>query len=893
MQCVYITVFNQEKYIDMLYLLLESIYLFGELDDNTDILIYTSTSFKNLIQASAFYSPKLKFEVNDTKNSVDKGCKARLDLFQLPSIKNYEKILYLDTDILIKGPLLPVFALAKKNILYVLEEYTLTYNDYVYGGKTLFGEDVYSYEDQSAFSSGIMLFNNCSEMIFLFKKINEKIVEFANKFPPFDQPYIVYCAFKHNLYDNKKMKDWAVNLNHYFTKMDETVYEKYESSHLNKSIVHFPGFVGVATNKLFLMENFLKDMKMIENRPRNSAEKRNCVFITIFYEENYLNMLYLLLESIYLFGELDDKTDVLIYTSTKFKNIIKMGPYNSSLLQFAVNDSKLNVDSACKARLDLFSLPQTNNYEKILYLDTDILIQYPLSKVFDIAENDLLYVLREGYITDNINGIDIYGGKTFFKDSVNKYADKSAFSSGILLLKNCIKMRKLFYEINKHIRLTPHDFHDQPHIVYNAFKYNLFDNKLLTELAVNINNCEPVENIFMTEHNKHYGKAIIHFPGVPGRYAHKIFIMGDFLKDMKIQPPVHNFKGVYDVKVMPPINTTFPLVALCVSYNYLDSFKFTLPVNYRHFQKIYVITQADDLQTINFCKQFDNVSILFFTFKTEQQNFDKFGAINFGLQTIYKENPNNWYLIIDSDILLPNNFVEILTNENLNPECIYGATRNDVLKSSLLKTKSNVVAFYQNNKFHDINYQVASPSPDILGCFQLFKKTNSYYRHNLIHSLGWGDFYFGHDNFNLFCDLKNLLIFHCGQHSKNWNGKVISFIDDIDISLTDIYFNCAVEFKNIYFNKNKKIVSNEKPNLVQKTVTPPTTKTENAVSKAKLVQKKPVMFVFQNTFSKKLDFPQPQNVVPSQPLSNVTPITKTPILLNSKRVGTGLLRLQS
>jgi hypothetical protein len=48
--CIFCCVFNQEKYVEMFYLLLESINIYGNLDDNIDILVYTSTPFMNMIK---------------------------------------------------------------------------------------------------------------------------------------------------------------------------------------------------------------------------------------------------------------------------------------------------------------------------------------------------------------------------------------------------------------------------------------------------------------------------------------------------------------------------------------------------------------------------------------------------------------------------------------------------------------------------------------------------------------------------------------------------------------------------------------------------------------------------------------------------------------------------
>ena len=100
MNVIFICVFHQDKYVDMFYLLLESILLYGNLEDTT-ILVYTSTLFMNRIKQYHLFTDKIKFEINDEYDTIEKACKARLDLFDL-SIEPYNKILYLDTDILIK-----------------------------------------------------------------------------------------------------------------------------------------------------------------------------------------------------------------------------------------------------------------------------------------------------------------------------------------------------------------------------------------------------------------------------------------------------------------------------------------------------------------------------------------------------------------------------------------------------------------------------------------------------------------------------------------------------------------------------------------------------------------------------------------------------------------------
>jgi lipopolysaccharide biosynthesis glycosyltransferase len=194
-----------------------------------------------------------KFIINDTYNTVEKACKARLDLFDLLASTNkkynYEKILYLDTDIIVKGNLQNIFDLCQKDQLYVLEEGSID-SDNDFWGKTLFQNagDLELYTNKpKAFTSGILLFNNCETIKNLFSCINLDIVKRPFKFYCHDQPYIVYNAFKYDLYDNQILKDFVVNNDH----------DIYSS----KTINHFPGDPGMHENKLKYMFAFLTGLK--------------------------------------------------------------------------------------------------------------------------------------------------------------------------------------------------------------------------------------------------------------------------------------------------------------------------------------------------------------------------------------------------------------------------------------------------------------------------------------------------------------------------------------------------------------------------------------------------------------------------------------------------------
>ena len=243
------------------------------------------------------------------------------------------------------------------------------------------------------------------------------------------------------------------------------------------------------------------------------------IFITAFNNIGYVQMLSLLVKTLYYYGNIDNNTDILIYTSTKFKYIIENSKFYSNKIKFFVSDNKNDIDSACKARLDLFDYEFINNYDKILYLDTDILIQKNINFIFDLIEENKIYAIKEGCIDNDY--YDYMGGITLFKDEINNYTDKSGFNSGVMLFNNCIEIKNLFQIIKQHmIENSSATFHDQPYFVYNAKKYNLINNTVLNDY-VEITNTYP----------KTY-KPILHISGGPGIYSNKLKIMLTYFKFM-------------------------------------------------------------------------------------------------------------------------------------------------------------------------------------------------------------------------------------------------------------------------------------------------------------------------------------------------------------------------
>lgn len=242
---------------------------------------------------------------------------------------------------------------------------------------------------------------------------------------------------------------------------------------------------------------------------------KTIIYSCVFFNEKYINLAHLLLTSYKLFGNSTDDVDYLIICNTNFQNKIKAIFDNLNINgKIWCLDLKTKFE-ACYSRLKIFDYPDINLYNKILYLDCDILITNSINNILDFQLENKLYALQEG------NTNHQFWGKHFF----DKNPNCSAFTSGILLFNNNNIIKDLFSQILLHIHNhIASTFHipgclDQPFIVYHAVKNNLYDNQKLINIVIN----NP---------NNFNNETISHFPGGPGDYESKIVKMSKFMNNI-------------------------------------------------------------------------------------------------------------------------------------------------------------------------------------------------------------------------------------------------------------------------------------------------------------------------------------------------------------------------
>lgn len=175
----------------------------------------------------------------------------RLNIFNFKNINLYSKILYLDTDILIINDINQIFNMSLENKLYAKMEWNTVFAEH---GESLFKENN---PNVDSFCSGVMFFNNCNEMRYLFNEIinhiNKDIREnnLYNIPTGLEQPYVIFNAIKNNMYNNTS------NINYYVNHYDN----QSKQIDVNNIIMHFQGdcYSKSSKNEImkYIFENFV------------------------------------------------------------------------------------------------------------------------------------------------------------------------------------------------------------------------------------------------------------------------------------------------------------------------------------------------------------------------------------------------------------------------------------------------------------------------------------------------------------------------------------------------------------------------------------------------------------------------------------------------------------
>ena len=219
MNLVYSCVFVKKEYITLIDKLLTT---FNKHPDNKNItyLIITSPDFeediKKVFEKLEITSDIFLIDISN-KNEMDniyESTYSRYRIFEYPKINNFNKILYLDCDILILNNINPIFSINTNNKFYFMNEkkqrqcHCALFSD----------EEFNKLNDYETFTTAVILFENNDIirdfMIEIYNSIKNFHIKYKNPVPAFDQPLTNKYCINNNIYNNKDITKYCINIGH-------------------------------------------------------------------------------------------------------------------------------------------------------------------------------------------------------------------------------------------------------------------------------------------------------------------------------------------------------------------------------------------------------------------------------------------------------------------------------------------------------------------------------------------------------------------------------------------------------------------------------------------------------------------------------------------------------
>lgn len=252
------------------------------------------------------------------------------------------------------------------------------------------------------------------------------------------------------------------------------------------------------------------------------------VYTCCFYQEIYTDIVCHMINS---FMRTNSSVDLLVYTTTEYKDIIeKKCPLATNII-FVVKNFYKTMNQARISKLDIFDFPQIDQYEKILYVDADSIFLKKPDEIFDQITDEVVYTVGEGEI---LNEGEYWGRSLFLKENT-AHVNREGMGAYALGFKNLVAIKKLFIKIKQSFYLDMYQnklrFYDQPFLNFYLIQNSMCNTEVLKSFVRSRPSAADAVN---------KGVTIVHFAGCPGHGNVKIDLINEFQADYEKIKPAEN-----------------------------------------------------------------------------------------------------------------------------------------------------------------------------------------------------------------------------------------------------------------------------------------------------------------------------------------------------------------
>lgn len=277
---------------------------------------------------------------------------------------------------------------------------------------------------------------------------------------------------------------------------------------------------------------------------------RNLVYTCCFYQEGYVDIIKNFIHTIQ--HNIDTNTDILIYTTSQFKELIVNAVPDVPLKFFEKNFYK-TMNQARISKMDIFDYPEIDNYSKVLYLDADSHVLASVVPIFDAIHDNVVYAVGEGNILCEAE----YWGRSLFLRENADIQDREGLGAYALGFKNLPELKKLFIKIKQAFYLDMYQnklrFYDQPFLNFYLINNTMCDTQTFKKF---IRSRPTAEDAIKNK------VIVVHFSGCPGHADVKMDLIKEFKEQLGKLPSLHAVvpsSAVPSSAVVPSVENTVPL----------------------------------------------------------------------------------------------------------------------------------------------------------------------------------------------------------------------------------------------------------------------------------------------------------------------------------------------
>jgi hypothetical protein len=251
---------------------------------------------------------------------------------------------------------------------------------------------------------------------------------------------------------------------------------------------------------------------------------RDLVYFAIGYNENYISLLDISIKSLIMYSSVD----ILVICDASFLPICKE-ILPERVLYMTVSDS-LTKEAAAMQKLNIFDYENINSYDRVLFLDSDIIVHTSLDPFFNrVSRPGVLYVYTEReaqYEHKNLCfSLLNYKLEDFIMFKIHKVM---VFNTGCFLFIRCPAMKFHFDEVRKMTKT-----HKGPFFYEQSFM-NVYFNKLnATDRSV----LTKSNYIMGSLPYKDYKGCIAHFSSITGDANNKLESMKEYYSKILLTNP--------------------------------------------------------------------------------------------------------------------------------------------------------------------------------------------------------------------------------------------------------------------------------------------------------------------------------------------------------------------